>query len=271
VAALETLDESAEYELLGYPHTEIGDCDFLEDVFTTFGHKVKDVLDIACGTGRHAIEMAKRGYAVTGIDISENMLRVAKEKASDQTLQIEFMQKDMSKLDLDEGFDAAYSLFNSLSLITRNTNLIGFMNGVHRSLRKDGLLIVQVGNLWLYIAGNNFKNECRQIEEEKAGIRRQRGIRTIIGPYINIYCHKTDLRYWKDGEELPPKVRNDPQRIFPINEFDLLCRLTKFTILEVFSTTDINERIEDPTRIDQTDKDPKNPFHYLIPVFRKRD
>ncbi len=157
MAALETLDDAEEYELFGYPHTEIGDCNFLEDVFTTFGHKAKDVLDIACGTGRHAIEMAKRGYAVTGIDISENMLKVAKEKASDQTLQIEFVQKDMSKLDLDEGFDVAYSLFNSLSLITRNIDLIGFMNGVHRSLRKDGLLIVQVGNLWLYNCWKQFQ------------------------------------------------------------------------------------------------------------------
>lgn len=271
MAALETLDDAVEYELFGYPHTEIKDCNFLEDVFTAFCHKVMDVLDLGCGTGRHAMEMARRGYVVTGIDISESMLRVAKEKASGQNLQIEFTRKDMARLDLKEGFDVAYSLFNSLSLVTRNIDLIGFMNGVHRSLRKDGLLIVQVGNLWLYIAGNNFKNEHRQIEEEKAGIRRHRGIRTVIGPYNNIYCHRTNLRYWKDGEELPPKVRNDPRRIFSINEFDLLCRLTKFTILEVFSTTDINERIEDPTGIDQTDKDPKNPFHYLIPVFRKSD
>lgn len=77
---MDSLDEAEEYELFGYPNTTIQDCNFLEDVFSTFGHKIHALLDIACGTGRHALEMAKRGYTVTGIDVSENMLNVAIKK-----------------------------------------------------------------------------------------------------------------------------------------------------------------------------------------------
>ena len=61
---LDVLDGAEEYDLFGYPNTTIKDCNFLEDMFTTFGHKIHGILDVACGTGRHALEMTKRGDTV---------------------------------------------------------------------------------------------------------------------------------------------------------------------------------------------------------------
>ncbi len=65
------------------------------------------ILDIGCGTGRHSIELAKRGYTVTGIDLSESMLNIAKEKASREELLIDFIQVDARKLSFRDEFDLA--------------------------------------------------------------------------------------------------------------------------------------------------------------------
>jgi len=74
----------------------IGECDFIEKEIEY--NKATRILDIGCGTGRHSIELAKRGYPVIGIDLSESLLKRAKEKASEQKLQIVFQKHDARNL-----------------------------------------------------------------------------------------------------------------------------------------------------------------------------
>lgn len=68
------------------------------------------ILDVGCGTGRHAREFARRGFRVTGVDISEGMLQVAREKATVEGLAIEFVQADARTFELDQRFDYAVCL-----------------------------------------------------------------------------------------------------------------------------------------------------------------
>ncbi|RYG24585.1 class I SAM-dependent methyltransferase [bacterium] len=68
------------------------------------------ILDVGCGTGRHAVELAKRGYRVTGIDLSEGMLNVARAKAAVEGVDVKFVQADATNFQTDERFDAAICL-----------------------------------------------------------------------------------------------------------------------------------------------------------------
>ena len=68
------------------------------------------VLDIGCGTGRHAIELAQRGYVVTGVDISAGMLSEAKEKAKAAGVRVNWVHSDATGFSLDKQFDAAICL-----------------------------------------------------------------------------------------------------------------------------------------------------------------
>lgn len=68
------------------------------------------VLDMGCGTGRHALELAKRGYRVTGVDLSEGMLAVARAKAAVDGLDVRFVGSDATTFTTDERFDAAICL-----------------------------------------------------------------------------------------------------------------------------------------------------------------
>ena len=96
-------DYAESYDRESFTRGTIGEVDFLEE---ELGHdRTKKILDIGCGTGRHAIELAKRGYRVTGVDLSESQLARAREKALGAGVQVEFLQQDARDLRLDERFD----------------------------------------------------------------------------------------------------------------------------------------------------------------------
>ena len=67
------------YDQESFTKGTLGECDFIEKELT-FNKSLK-ILDVGCGTGRHSIELTKRGYSVTGIDLSETQLKAALEKA----------------------------------------------------------------------------------------------------------------------------------------------------------------------------------------------
>ena len=96
------------YENEVYTKGTIGECDFIEQ---EIGHnREKKILDVGCGTGRHSIELAKRGYNVTGIDLSESMLKHAREKAAGQNLRINFLKLDARNLSSKGEFDLVIML-----------------------------------------------------------------------------------------------------------------------------------------------------------------
>ena len=86
----------------------LGECDFIEKELNQ--DRSKKILDIGCGTGRHAIELTKRGYQVTGIDFSEGQLKRAREKAEKEGLSIPFLRQDARNLPFKKEFDVVIML-----------------------------------------------------------------------------------------------------------------------------------------------------------------
>ncbi len=86
----------------------VGECDFIENEIA--GDKTARILDIGCGTGRHAIELARSGYAVIGVDLSESQLRRAGEKAAALGLRVDFRRQDARSLPFAAEFELAIML-----------------------------------------------------------------------------------------------------------------------------------------------------------------
>jgi SAM-dependent methyltransferase len=96
------------YDNESFAQGTVGECDFIEKEIGY--NKATKILDIGCGTGRHSIELARRGYIVVGIDLSESLLKRAKEKASEQKLQIVFQKHDARSLPFLHEFDLVIML-----------------------------------------------------------------------------------------------------------------------------------------------------------------
>jgi SAM-dependent methyltransferase len=103
------------------------------------------VLDLACGTGRHAIELARRGYEVVGFDLSLAMLARAGEDAQDREAKLNFVQGDMREMTFDEQFDGVFSWNTSFGFFEEEKNAL-VIDRIHRSLRAGGLFLLDVVN-----------------------------------------------------------------------------------------------------------------------------
>ncbi|MCK4630146.1 MAG: class I SAM-dependent methyltransferase, partial [Bacteroidales bacterium] len=106
----ETLFENygLKYDKESFTQGTIGECDFIENEINF--NKQTRILDIGCGTGRHSIELTKRGYQITGIDLSETLLNRAREKALKEDLKIDFQKQDARILKFQKEFDLVIML-----------------------------------------------------------------------------------------------------------------------------------------------------------------
>jgi SAM-dependent methyltransferase len=104
-----------------------------------------DVLDLACGFGRHAIGMAKRGHRLTGLDFNQNYLDIAAAVAKEIGLAVEWKQGDMRELPFDEEFDAVYSYFTSFGYFSDEENE-KVIEGVAKALKPGGRFLLDVMN-----------------------------------------------------------------------------------------------------------------------------
>ncbi len=106
--------------------------------------KITRLLELACGTGRHAFELEKLGYQVVATDYSKDLLAVAERNAKELKSKIDFRYQDIREISLpDEPFDAAYCLFDSIGYVQSNQAMQQVLAGVHRHLRENGLFIFE--------------------------------------------------------------------------------------------------------------------------------
>jgi len=103
------------------------------------------VLDLACGTGRHAIEMARRGHRVTGFDFNDRYLELAAAAARESGLAVEWARGDMRELAFDHAFDAVYSYFTSFGYYSDEDNE-RVLGRVARSLVPGGRFLIDVAD-----------------------------------------------------------------------------------------------------------------------------
>jgi SAM-dependent methyltransferase len=103
------------------------------------------VLDLACGNGRHAVGMARRGYRIVGVDLSLPMLARAGELAQENDQKINFIHGDMRELGFDKTFDAIYCVGTSMGYFDDSTN-IKVLEGIARALKPGSPFLLEVTN-----------------------------------------------------------------------------------------------------------------------------
>jgi 2-polyprenyl-3-methyl-5-hydroxy-6-metoxy-1,4-benzoquinol methylase len=108
------------------------------------------ILDVGCGTGRHAINLATRGYKhITAIDLSPGMIGAANKVAREKNVQIDFRICDARDLPFANEFDAALCLCEgAFSLLENDNENYKVLSAIHKSLKKHGTFILTTLNLF---------------------------------------------------------------------------------------------------------------------------
>ncbi|MDF1811301.1 MAG: class I SAM-dependent methyltransferase [Verrucomicrobiales bacterium] len=102
-----------------------------------------EILELACGTGRLSIPLSQSPErSVTGLDISEGMLNLARKKADGQKVNVEWVQGDMRQFELNRKFDTILLLFNSISHLHRRTDVEDCLSCVKNHLRSNGVFVI---------------------------------------------------------------------------------------------------------------------------------
>lgn len=97
---------------------------YIHQILKKFKHRPSRILDLACGTGTCAISLSKKGYEVVGIDNSEAMLRIARQKTELENLRIEYIRQNMEDFFLPEKVDTIICLFDSLNYILEEEKML---------------------------------------------------------------------------------------------------------------------------------------------------
>lgn len=103
-----------------------------------------DVLDLACGPGRHSVPLAKNGYSVTGVDRSPFLLARAEERGRDANVAIEWIEEDMRRFKRTEAFDLVVNLFTSFGYFDDGQDDALVLTRIYQNLRPGGVLVMDM-------------------------------------------------------------------------------------------------------------------------------
>lgn len=116
----------------------------VDRVLALIDFKGKTVLDLACGPGRHSILLAKKGFQVTGVDSSAHLLEKAKERASKEDVDVEFIQADMRDFKRPGAYDLALSMFTSFGYFDDLEDDMKVLQNIYDSLTPGGTLLMDL-------------------------------------------------------------------------------------------------------------------------------
>ncbi|MGF3103788.1 class I SAM-dependent DNA methyltransferase [Rossellomorea sp. DUT-2] len=124
----------------------------------------ESVLDIACGTGELSLRLVRDGYDVTGVDLSQDMLMVAQEKALEMNVKLNLFQQDMSKLDSLGEYDLITIFCDSLNYLEDEKDVENTFKSVYAHLKQDGLFLFDVHSI--YKMTQTFINQTFTLTDE---------------------------------------------------------------------------------------------------------
>lgn len=206
-----------------------GECDFIEKIFKKYSnYKVKTILDLGCGTASHDIILAKRNYDITGVDISQKMLKIATEKIKHEDLKIELYRGNIQTIRLHKKLDAVISMFNVMGYQTTNETFKKALLTAKAHLKKGGLFIFDI---WFgpAVLQNKPKNKIKNVYNIKGNkiIRHSKCKIDTLKRIAQVYF--TTKKY-SEGKLITTSNEQHNVRFFFLNEIRLLLTNSGFNI-----------------------------------------
>ncbi|MBQ8200865.1 MAG: class I SAM-dependent methyltransferase [Clostridia bacterium] len=211
--------------------------DLYREMMTGYGvGRGAKVCECACGTGGLTVPLHKRGYQMTGVDLSQEMLWLAAQKARKQGLGIPFVQQDMRRLHLHRPMDAVLATCDGVNYLLEDADAAAFFTSAYEALRPGGGLFFDVSTPWKLenVLGGQIICEDR----EDVTYMWQNRFHPQTGKldmHLCIFIRQKDGSYRRIDEE-------QTQRAHTIENLTALMRGAGFTNIMVFG----NSRLEAP-------------------------
>jgi SAM-dependent methyltransferase len=139
---------NSEYYLKVYSHRNEQEAERLAELIisNTLINKGSCILDMACGSGRHSIAFARKGFKVTAVDLSENLLSEAKKNSSLEGVQIKFFLSDIREFTSENKFHLAMNLFTSIGYFDKDEENFDVFSKANLLLNKGGYFVLDYFN-----------------------------------------------------------------------------------------------------------------------------
>lgn len=220
------------YDLLYSDKDYIGEVEYVDSLIKVNSNKVKTLLDMGCGTGKHAELFCDRGYKVHGIDLSEDMLKIAETRRIDKENKLSFSHSNISELNLDKKFDAVVSLFHVMSYQNSNEELIKAFEVAKNHLNNDGIFIF---DFWYGPAVLTDKpvTRIKRLEDERIKVTR------LAEPILHAGKNIVDVNYDifiedKTSKEVVEKKELHKMRYFFDTELEMICKQVGFDVIQKY-------------------------------------
>lgn len=206
---------------------------------------VHRVLDIACGTGSHAVALERLGYDVVGSDISDDMLAGAKAKARETHSKVRFEKQDMRTLDVaPKPFDAVLCLFDAIGHVQTTAAIKQTFGAVHRHLEQGGLFVLEFWHA-AAMAGRHKPQRLRRFATEEGEILRLSNTTVDLASQCATVEHTIyDLR--SDGT-YGTAVERQVNRFFSLQEMSELLDGCGFDVVKYYSGYSRDETLTSDT------------------------
>ncbi|MEZ4647469.1 MAG: class I SAM-dependent methyltransferase [Candidatus Eisenbacteria bacterium] len=136
--------EAAEWYAIAFGYRDVPkECDFLTAVAEEFGCGAGSFLELACGPGFHALEMAKRGIRSAGLDREPSMLHLLQREATREELNVTALHADMRSFEVEEPFHLVTTLLDSCAHLLTNEDMRAHLDRVAAALVPGGVYVVE--------------------------------------------------------------------------------------------------------------------------------
>jgi SAM-dependent methyltransferase len=215
-------DYAEKYDQERFTQGTIGECDFIEKEIA--GDRAIPVLDIGCGTGRHAVELARRGYRVTGVDLSPAQIERARSKAAAAGVDVDFRIGDARTLEFQGEFGLALLICEgAFPLMETDEMNFAILRGAARALRLGGRLILTTLNGLFQLQKSLGRSERESPVEPAA-----------VGRDFDLMTFRMRSRLNASDDHGRPIALDCDERWYAPSELTWLLKQAGFTTIEIF-------------------------------------
>lgn len=216
------------YDLLYSDKDYSGEVEYVNSLISANKKNAKTLLDMGCGTGKHAELFCDKGYIVHGIDLSEDMLKIAETRRGGKEDRLTFSHSNISELNLNKKFDVIVSLFHVMSYQNSNEELIKAFEVAKNHLNDDGIFIF---DFWYgpAVLTDLPTTRVKRLENDSIKVTR------VAEPFLHAQESIVDVNYdifieEKQTKEVSEKKELHKMRYLFDGELEMICEQVGFKV-----------------------------------------